>query len=311
MPIAILFRHRDPKPWAQEIQHLDAQIDVQIWPDVEHPEAIDFVLTWYHPPGSLQQFPNLRCVHSLGAGVDHILQDADLPQHVLVARVVDPLLTISMSQFLVMAVLHYTNHIADYSADKQKRRWQPRLPRRPKETTVGIMGLGVMGAHAAEQLHRFGFRVVGWRRNPEKRPPSKVRVFTGPGEFAPFLNAVDVLINLLPLTPETAEILNAGTFRLLGPGAYLINVARGHHVVEKELLQALDDGHLSGAWLDVFREEPLPPEHPFWQHPKLILTPHISSVSNPKSVAKQIVDNYHRLRNGKPLLHLVDRRLGY
>lgn len=308
MPLLILFTNRNPRPWVQVLYKFDQNIDIRVWPEVGDPAEIDFILTWNHPAGELRKFPNLRCVQSLGAGVDHILCDHDLPKEIIVARIVDRSLVDSMTRYLIAAVLNHIGHTNIFYMQQQKRIWQPHVPINPKDKTIGIMGLGQLGRDAAQKLHQMGFPVCGWSRT--RKQLAQIRCFES-AQLPEFLAQIDILICLLPLTPKTENILNRNHFKYLKQGAYLINVARGKHLVEKDLLDALDFCQLSGACLDVFREEPLPKNHTFWQHPKITITPHISSVTDPQSAAEQIVENYRRLQEGKQLLNVVDVKLGY
>ena len=177
------------------------------------------------------------------------------------------------------------------------------------DKTVGIMGLGFLGTHTAKTLHSLGVKVIGWSQSPKQL--SEIRYFAGAGEFKDFLAQTDILVCMLPLTPNTQNILNLNNFNCLPKGAYLINIGRGEHLVENDLLAALDSGQLTGACLDVFRQEPLPPEHPFWLHPRIRVTPHIASVTNPATALPQILENYRRMRAGEPLLNCVDVQKGY
>lgn len=309
MAILILFRDRDPEPWLRAIREVDPQIDLRVWPDFGAARDIVFAIAWNHPDGVFQQFPNLRCLQSIGAGVDHILRDPALPEQVAVARIVDPSLARTMTRYLIAAVLSHSSHFPRYWRFQQKKQWQPLPAIAPAQCCIGIMGLGQLGEHAARAFADLGFAVHGWSRTPKSIP--NVRTFAGEAQLADFLAETDILICLLPLTPQTQNILNRALFAQLPRGAYVINVARGAHLVDADLLSAFDSGQLSGACLDVFRQEPLPPEHAFWQHPKITITPHISSVTDPQSVAGQIVENYRRLRQNQPLQHTVDRSRGY
>jgi glyoxylate/hydroxypyruvate reductase A len=308
LALLIFFTNRVPQSWVEALHKIDPKIDIRVWPEAGDPAEIDFVLAWNHPAGELREFPNLRCVQSLGAGVDHILRDPDLPQNVIVTRIVDRSLVDSMTNYLIAAVLNYLEHTKIFYAQQQERIWQPRVPINPKNKTIGIMGLGQLGRDAAQKLHHIGFPVCGWSRTRKKF--ARIHCFDS-AQLPAFLGQTDILICLLPLTPATENILNRNNFKYLKQGAYLINVARGKHLVEQDLLEALDSGQLSGACLDVFRQEPLLKDHPFWQHPKITITPHISSVTDPQSAAEQIVENYRRLQAGKELLHVVDVGLGY
>jgi glyoxylate/hydroxypyruvate reductase A len=295
--------------WVKHLKAIDPDLDIRIWPESGKPEEIEFALVWRHPPGELRKYPNLRCIASLGAGVDHILRDPDLPAGVPISRVVDRSMARSMTEYVVLSVLNYCRHFEAYRQDQLQRRWKPRIPRRTRDVRIGIMGLGQLGGHAAATLVRLGFQVRGWSRTG--RRIEGVISYADGKQLDKFLSATDILVCLLPLTQATERILSRRTFAKLPPEAYVINAARGRHLVEEDLLEALESGHLSGACLDVFQHEPLPPEHPFWRHPKITVTPHISSLTDPKAVAPQLVENYRRARDGKPLLNLVDMQLGY
>ncbi len=294
------------------VKHLRAQgpdIDVRVWPEVGEARAIELVLCWKHPPGELKKFPNLKGIASLGFGVDHILSDPELPAGVPIIRIVEPAMIAAMSTYVIAAVLLHVRQFDVYRADQAERRWNPRAPREAGAVRVGIMGMGHLGADAAAKLRGLGFAVSGWSRTPKRI--EGVAHFAGEGALESFLAAADVLVCLLPLTPATRGVLNRRTFERLPQGAFVINAARGEHLVEEDLLAAIDGGHLSGACLDVFREEPLPPAHPFWGHPRITVTPHIASLTFPRAVAPQLAENYRRLRAGKPPRNTVDPAAGY
>ncbi len=295
--------------WIKHLTAVDPDLDIRVWPDAGNPDDIELAMVWNHPLGCLRSFRNLRCIASLGAGVDHILRDPDLPEGIPITRVVHPSMSQSMTEYVVLAVLNYCRHTDAYRDDQAGKQWRPRIPLLAQETGVGIMGLGQLGGHAARMLARLGFQVAGWSRRPKRI--EGIRCYAGATEQDAFLASTRILVCLLPLTPETRGILARGLFAKLPAGAYLINVARGAHLVEEDLLAALASGQLSGACLDVFEEEPLPPGHPFWEHPQIRITPHISSLTNPKAVVPLLVDTYHRLKAGRPLQHVVDRARGY
>ena len=295
--------------WRDELAALDPGLDIRLFPDTGPVEDITAAVTWNHPPEDLYRYPNLRLLISMGAGVDHLFRPPGPPPGVAVVRLVDRLLTTAMSEYVLLAVLRHHRQDAGYRALQAARVWQE-LPAPDTEATrIGILGLGMLGGDAARKLAALGFRVAGWSRTPKSLPG--IETFAGDGALMPFLARTDILVCLLPLTPATEGILNARTLAALPRGAYLINAARGGHVVEEDLLAALDAGHLSGATLDVFRTEPLPPDHPFWAHPKVIVTPHAASITIPRSVAPQVVDNLARLREGRPLANVVDVSVGY
>lgn len=309
MSMLLISSEMKPSSWTRHIQRLAPEIEVRIWPEAGDVEDIRMVLVWKHPGGVLNRFPNLACIASLGVGVDHVLRDGHLPQNVPITRIVEPSMAQSMSEYVTLAVLNHCRHIKSYGRDQVHKSWRPRVPLLADKIRIGVLGMGQLGAHAAAMLSRFGFAVAGWSRT-HKRIDS-VDSFAGDGELEPFLNRSDILICMLPLTPSTEGILNRELFARLPQGAYLINVARGQHLVEKDLLAALADGRLSGACLDVFCEEPLPDEHPFWEHPKITVTPHISSLTYPAAVAPQLIENYRRLESGEALMNVVDPQRGY
>jgi glyoxylate/hydroxypyruvate reductase A len=309
MSLLILVPEFETTSWMKHIRRQDPRIDLRVWPTVGDPAEIVMALVWNPPQGELTKFPNLRCIASMGAGVDHILRDPQLPPNVPITRVVDPSMPQSMSEYVIMAVLNHCRHTDLFRTDQEMQRWEPRAPRLAADTVIGIMGMGQLGRDAAEKLVRLGFPVRGWSRS--RKEVHGVKSFAGTDELEAFLAATNVLVCMLPLTLATRGILCRRTFDGLPVGAYLINVARGAHLVEADLLQVLAEGRLAGACLDVFREEPLPREHPFWTHPDITLTPHISSLTHPRAIAPQIVENYRRLRQGRRPLHVVDRERGY
>ncbi|MGB3150488.1 MAG: glyoxylate/hydroxypyruvate reductase A [Maribacter sp.] len=276
----------------------------------EHPrEDVTMALIWKHPRGSLSIYPNLKCIASAGAGVDYIFEDDTAPKDIPITRIVDPYLASDMSEHVLAAVLAHIKNLNAYKLNQVAGIWKPMDYKRIKDLTIGIMGLGELGALTGSDLVKFGFKVQGWSRSTKNI--DGVRAFSGKSGLAPFLNTTDILICLLPLTPETTGVLNKTLFEKLPKEAYVINVARGGHLVDKDLVHALDDGHLSGACLDVYHQEPLPTSHPFWKHPKIHMTPHYASVSDTASVMPQIIENYQRLGKGISLLNEVDRKKGY
>lgn len=308
--MALLFYSPDDDAvaWRREMLRRLPGLDFRIWPAVGDPAEIDLALVWRVPPGLLAGLPNLRVVLSLGAGVDAMLADPTLPALPL-CRLIDPSLTRAMSEFVLLQVLKYHRSLDLYARQQREGRWDFRLPLPPSATAVGIMGLGELGLDAALTLRGHGFAVRGWSRSAKNI--DGVACFAGDGELGPFLAGTAVLVCLLPLTPETRGILNADLFGRLPAGARVINVARGGHLVDADLIAALDRGHLAHASLDAFTTEPLPPNHPFWGHPLIDVTPHVASFSLPEIAADGVVDNIQRLREGRPLLHVVDRARSY
>lgn len=295
--------------WVKHLRMQDPDLDLRVWPDAGLREEIEFALCWKHPMGELRNYPHLKCIASLGFGVDHILRDPGLPPGVPVARLVDEAMTRAMSEYVVAAVLNHTRRFNLFRQDQSEGVWKPRLPLHAPEVRVGIMGLGTLGRDAAAKLRLLGFAVAGWSRTPKQ--VEGISCYFGSERLDEFLSRTDILVCLLPLTPATQDILDRRVFSRLPAGAYLINAARGDHLVEEDLLAALDSGHLSGACLDVFRTEPLPESHPFWNHPRIVVTPHTASHTYPAAVAPQIIENYHRVRSGQAPLNLIDMETGY
>ena len=308
MSMLILAPELEARSWVKHLRRQDPGLDLRVWPDVGPPEEVLFVLSWKHPLGVMKRFPRLKCIASLGFGVDHVLRDPDLPAGVPVTRIVDAGMVDAMTAYVLTAVLGHARQFDLYRRDQAQKRWAPLVPKHPRDTRVGIMGLGHLGSDAARKLHAMGFPVSGWSRTPKSI--EGVAGFVGDDGLDGFLAAADILICLLPLTPATHGILDRRAFSRLPAGAYVINAARGEHV-ENDLLAALESGHLSGACLDVFREEPLPESHPFWSHPQVTVTPHVASLTYPRDVAPQIIANYHRVRAGEPPRNVVDLKRGY
>ena len=306
MSLAIISPGRNPKVWIDALTFHEPEIDIQVYPDIDRPEDVKMALLWQHPPGYLSTLPNLKLISSLGAGVDHILSDPSIPEALPIVRIVDEKLTWSMTNYVVMGVLNFHRQITRYQADQQRKVWDMSKPEIPVK--VGVMGVGALGGDVLDKLSYMGFSVFGFGF-------SEKRGFRYPyfpkDELKDFLAEINVLVCLLPLTPDTENILNLELFKKCKPGTFLINVARGKHLVEEDLIPALDQGYLSGALLDVYRTEPLPASHPFWDEKRVQLTPHIASVTNPQAASPQIIENFRRLKANLPLLNVVNRPKGY
>lgn len=296
--------------WRDALCNELPEVDFRIWPDDAEPrEEIDYVLAWRPQPGELRKFPNLKAILSLGAGIDGIFCDPDLPEDVPVVRLVDRCLTEGMSEYVIYWTLHYHRHFGAYTAMVADGEWD-NLPQHDTNLRrVGILGLGELGGDAARKLATLGFDVAGWSRSEKDIP--WIIGFSGAEGLTPFLNRSEILVNLLPLTPETEGIINKDTLAALPEGAVVINPARGGHVVDEDLLAALESGHVAAATLDVFHEEPLPKDHPYWKHPNVAVTPHIASLTVPHSAAEFIAENIRLIEAGKPPLNVVDREKGY
>lgn len=308
MSLVIIAPERDVSDWVDGLAAEDRNLPVEVWPNIKDKEKVFGAVVWNHPEGSLQDFPNLKFISSMGAGVDHVLKDKTLPQDVPIVRIVDADLTRAMSQYIIAAVAYFHRRIAKYTEDKRNAVWDQEAP--PEVAlSIGILGMGVLGSDAARKLAALGFEVCGYSHSPKH--VEGVKSFSGKEGFLPFIESVNMLICLLPLTEQTKDILNIDLFVKMQKGSYLINVARGGHLVEEDLLSALEKGYLAGAFLDVYKEEPLPEGHPFWQHPKIMMTPHIASITNPKAAIPQVVQNYHAAKAGKELHNKVDMGKGY
>jgi glyoxylate/hydroxypyruvate reductase A len=274
------------------------------------PASIDYVLGFRLQPGFLKTLPNIRAVFSLGAGVDGFLNDSEYPKHVPLVRFVDHQLSREMAQYCVMHTLIFHRQQRMFDALQHEGKWRQSVPpRNTEDTRVGILGIGEIGTMVAERLRDHDFQMAGWSRT--RKTINGVKSFAGAGELQPFLARSDILICLLPLTPDTRHILNATTFAMLPTGAFVINVARGGHLVESDLVAAIDSGHLAGATLDVFETEPLPETSPLWKHPKITVTPHVAAISDPRVMAKVAVDGIALMESGKPLENVVDFERGY
>lgn len=308
MPVLML-KSWDDGPWIDLFADLMPELDVRAHPDIGDPAEIDYAYVFRPPAGLLASLPNLKGIFSVGAGVDHILADPDVPAGVPISRVVDPDMAMRMTEFCVFAVLYYHRRWPEIAAITQRRAWEVPLTPAARDRRVGVMGLGELGGASARALTTLGFDVAGWARTPKAL--DGVTVYAGAEGFAPFLARSEILLNLLPLTAETTGILNARTFAGLPRGAKIINVARGGHLAEGDLIPALDSGQLDGAFLDVFAAEPLPDDHPFWTHPKVTISPHLASIADRKVRAGLVVDGIRRLERGERPLHCIDPARGY
>lgn len=282
---------------------------VEQLPPEEERASIHYALAWKPKPGELQHLPNLRAIFGLGAGVDSILADATLPAGVPLVRMVDPGLTQGMVEYCLWQVLYHHRHFWETEEAQRRRHWLEQYYPAPWDRTVGIMGLGEIGRAVAAQLTTFKFKLRGWSRTAKKI--DGMESFAGLAALPAFLKDCDILLCLLPLTPETRGLLNADFFAHLPQGAALINAGRGAQVNEADLLSAMKSGRIGSATLDVFQTEPLPPDHPFWRQERLFITPHNASFTDAKAAATAIRQQIANHRSGLPLQHVVDRARGY
>ena len=304
MSLLLVTKHRDMTPFKLAIGQIDPNIDVEIWPAVKNPHRVQFAVAWRHPKNVFSEYPNLKAISSLGAGVDHLMQDETIPDDVKITRVVTPSLSDQMSDYILTAVLNLFRYTRTYFEQQKKAEWNVHPFLNKDQVSVGVMGLGELGRAAAERLKNNGFSVKGWSRT--KKALDGVEAFSK-NELSGFLNSTNILVNLLPLTKKTEGILDLGLFKQLHQPAFLINAARGEHLVEEDLIYALDKNLLQHAVLDVFSEEPLPGSHPFWGRKKITITPHVASITDPTEAAELLVENYKRSLSGMGLLYEVDR----
>jgi glyoxylate/hydroxypyruvate reductase A len=302
----------DPRPWEERLRVLAPQRDIYLWPQrLADPADVAYACAWNAPRGLFARLPRLEAIFSLGAGVDHILADPELPD-VPVVRIVDPDLTMRMTEYVVLHVLMHHRRQRLYDAQQHERMWREHEQAPASAVAVGVMGLGVLGRAAAVALARLGFRVAGWSRTPKALPD--IETFHGDAGLDAFLRRTEILVCLLPATPATQGMLDRKLIRKLkrdGAGAYLINAARGTLQVDADILAALEEGLLAGATLDVFAREPLPAASPLWRHPKVTITPHNAAVSDPRALAANVLRQIERFEQGLPLEHVVDRACGY
>ncbi|TCZ60940.1 2-hydroxyacid dehydrogenase [Roseicella aquatilis] len=310
MAILLSTKANAMEAWREALLALDPSLEIRMFPEAGDPAEIEAAVVWTsHDMGELRRYPNLRLIVSMGAGVDHLLRPPGPPPGIPVARLVDERLTTGMTEWVLLNVLRFHRQDPEYRAQQAARVWEELPAPETSARRIGILGLGELGAASARALLALGFPVMGWSRRPKDVPG--VEGFHGPEGLDAMLPRTDILVCLLPLTPETRGVINARSLALLPRGAFVINAARGGHAVQPDLLAALDSGQIAGAALDVFEPEPLPADSPFWGHPKVILTPHAASITIPRSAAPQVVENLRRAREGRPLLNLVDFSAGY
>ena len=283
--------------------------------DSQHKQAADYLIAWAPPKEIFEQQLCLKAIFNMGAGIDAILTQYQnhpelISKETLLVRLEDAGMSQQMVEYIVQAVLRYFRRIDDYQKQQSEHTWKLLKPYQHKDFTIGILGLGKLGMPVAEMLTRFGFPVRAWSRSSHQTHP-EIQTFCGDDALDLFLSDVRVLINLLPLTPKTNQILNKNLFNKLQRGAYLINTARGKHLVETDLLTCLDEGQLAGATLDVFQTEPLPKHHPFWNHPNISLTPHASALTQYEESLLQIAAKIQALQQGKNITGVVDWDKGY
>lgn len=308
MSLLLIAKNRDMNPWKEALLAEDPNLDIDIWPRVANKERVTFAVSWNHPEKVLDGYPNLQAVTSLGAGADHLLKDKSISESVKLARVMVPSLKSQMGEYVLNAIQNYRFNTSRYVNQKREAFWSKHDPISKKDCTIGMMGLGEMGSAVTKCLLVNGYEVNGWSRS--KKNIEGVQCYDE-NDLDEFLSKTNILVCLLPLTKETSGILELDLFKKLKKPSFLINVARGAHLVEEDLIYALDTDVLKEACLDVFEEEPLPSNHLFWSRPNIMITPHVASITDPTKAAKQIVENYKRNLSGMSLLNEVNRVTGY
>ncbi len=295
--------------WAKAIHQQAPEIAVEVYPNDTHREETQFMLAFLPEDGVFSQYPNLKVVASMGAGVRFILNNKGLSEKVTITRIIEAKHQRDMADFTLALILNYMRRLMVYTQYKAQKKWHPHSYKRPEETTVGIMGIGAIGQAIGGLLVQNGFTVTGWSRSPKEL--THIRTYYGDAQRNEFLQTAEILVCVLPLTDETTGILNASVFAQLPKGAYLINLGRGAELVETDLLAALESGQLAGAALDVFQKEPLPENHPFWTHKKIMITPHTAGSTHPESAVKSVLHNYYAMKEGTAFVNEVSRARGY
>jgi glyoxylate/hydroxypyruvate reductase A len=309
--VALLSEVLDLGYVADAFRAVDPGVEVRQGADLGALHEIDVAVCWFAPHGRLAQMPALRLVQSLAAGVDHVLADPDLPRALPLCRIVDSGMAAGMKAYVCWAVVQQHRGMRAYVAHSAAGRWQEQPVVSPGRHRVGIAGLGTLGLACADALAAIGYQVRGWSRSAKAGLPAGVAAFHGDDQLDEFLSGCDTLVCLLPLTPRTQGFLDADLFARLPRGAHIVNVGRGDHLVEADLLQALAQGRLSAATLDAFSQEPLPATHPFWKEPRILVTPHIATRTDATVIAQQTLANLASLRQGIRPVNQVDIERGY
>jgi len=309
MPDVLFFADEpDPRPWVAALQRALPEGRIHQWaPD--HAPLCTYAVCWKPPAAFFAGQSGLKAILNIGAGADAVIGDPNLPVEVPVVRLDDAGMAQQMEEYVAWCALHYLRRFDDYARAQQAAHWERLAPRSRAQFNIGVMGLGVLGTRVAAFMRMLGFPLRGWSRSPKSM--DGIACFAGDSGLAAFLAGTDMLVCLLPLTPDTRGILNRRNLAALPRGASVVNIARGGHLVEADLIELLDAGHLSGATLDVFAAEPLAAHSPLWRHPKITVTPHISAMTLADESMQQIADKIRRLERGQPVVGVIDRARGY
>lgn len=300
----------DMEVWSNGLQKAMPEMDIKVYPDDGDVNEVEFAVVWKHPRGILKKYPNLKAILSLGAGVDHIISDPDLPEGLPIIRLVDKKLTHEMCLHALHWVLHFHSDQYLYRSQQLKRQWIQQSSIQTEDRTIGIMGLGNIGRSIGELLVTQSFNVIGWGAN-QKSSLTDIKYYYGQDQLSDFLGRTNILINVLPLTSDTTNIITKKELSLLPKDSFIINIGRGGIINEDDLLTLLSDGHIKAAALDVFTQEPLPENNSLWDHPSVYITPHIAGQSNPNSAGQTISENIHRIQKGELPYPIYSRTNGY
>lgn len=309
MSLVVWYPFSDDKRVINSLRREMPSKEIWEWNDADNNTDIEYAVLWTNPPrGKLKSFPNLKCIFSMYAGVEDLVNDPDLPD-VPVSHLIDKALTQGMTEYIVHNVLIYHRRHLEFTKHQRNKLWKKLDTPIASKRRIGIMGLGALGSASAKALIGLNFDVASWSRT--SKSTVGLTSYHGHDGLSPFLAQTEILVCLLPLTPNTTGILNRDLFTKLPRGAYLINAGRGSSQVEEDILWALDTGQLAGVSLDVFEVEPLPQTNPFWTHPKVLITPHNASLTDIESAATTIATNIAGIESGNPIQGLVDKELGY
>jgi glyoxylate/hydroxypyruvate reductase A len=300
----------DMEVWSNGLQKAMPEMDIKVYPDDGDVNEVEFAVVWKHPRGILKKYPNLKAILSLGAGVDHIISDPDLPEGLPIIRLVDKKLTHEMCLHALHWVLHFHSDQYLYRSQQLKRQWIQQSSIQTEDRTIGIMGLGNIGRSIGELLVTQSFNVIGWGAN-QKSSLTDIKYYYGQDQLSDFLGRTNILINVLPLTSDTTNIITKKELSLLPKNSFIINIGRGGIINEDDLLTLLSDGHIKAAALDVFTQEPLPENNSLWDHPSVYITPHIAGQSNPNSAGQTISENIYRIQKGELPYPIYSRTNGY